>query len=71
MKAKKQLYLKNHITHKDGNTVRLYADLTKVLAKSVFHDKLPKWVQAHLLLSKSQKVNCHLVFRCSKGCMVR
>ena len=48
-----------------GRTVRLYADLTKVLAKSMLHDKLPKWVQAHLLLNKSQKVKCH--FHCSNG----
>ena len=37
---------------------------------SSYHDKPTKWVQVHLLLSKSQKVNCHLYFAAWTGCMV-
>ena len=58
-----------HLWKPGGRTVRLYADLTKVLTKSMLHDNPPKyiccWANKKITYAKA------LFFAAQMGCMVR
>ena len=54
-----------------GRTVRLYTDLTKVLAKSMLHNKLPSGYKHICCWARIRRWTAILFFAAPMGCMVQ